>query len=90
MVSFTKRKPNRAINIGVTLTSATGFATNVSKPNGDTDSWTPVAYDTDKLKYVIESGDLDQAGNYELQAEYTIDDWSGSSRQVFFYVYATS
>ena len=41
----------------------------VRKPDGTEVEWTGSAYDTTKIRYVTVEDDLDQAGNYHVQAD---------------------
>lgn len=46
----------------------------VKKPDDTTVTWTGIAEELTKIKYVIQLGDWDQAGTYLLQAKITFAD----------------
>jgi len=46
----------------------------VKKPDDTTVTWTGLAEELTKIKYVIQLGDWDQAGTYLLQAKITFAD----------------
>ena len=49
----------------------------VRKPNGRRVQWTAVADGTTKIKYVTQAGDLDVAGDWDMQAYVELPTWKG-------------
>lgn len=77
------------IGMGTDLTTATGLLLTVKKPSGTVVSWTPTKYDTDKLKYVVQAGDLNESGTYWIQPQMTLSGWTGSGEEKSFKVDTT-
>lgn len=50
------------------ITTATTADLLVEKPDGTVETWSGSVYDTTKIRYIVQSGDFDQAGEYFLQA----------------------
>ena len=61
----------------------------VKKGDGTIDEWTGCTiYDTTKVKYVLDSDDLNCAGIYKVQAHVTLlSGWSGLGETAEFQVY---
>lgn len=57
------------------------------KPDGTEVEWTATIEGTDKLKYTIIAGDLDQSGNYLVNASLILGSWSGLGETATFPVY---
>jgi hypothetical protein len=56
------------LDTGVDITSATTHDIKYKKPDGTLGSWTGTIKDTTKVSYTIIASDLDQSGEYEVQA----------------------
>lgn len=65
------------LDTGQDLTSATVTNIKYIKPDGTSGTWTGVSYDTTKVKYEVQSGDLDDIGLWTLQAIVTIGGRTG-------------
>lgn len=74
------------INMNANLVSATNLSLDVRKPSGTTDTWMPTLYGTDKLKYVVQNGDLDESGIYTVQPRMTLNGWTGAGNELMFRV----
>lgn len=75
------------IDMGQDISDATSLSLNVWK-NGTEEIWTPEVYESNYLRYVTVSGDLDVAGMYYLQPVLAFPDgWSGKGNTVNFRVY---
>lgn len=59
------------------ITTATVTDLLVEKPDGTSHVWSGSAYDTTKIRYVVQAGDFDQDGEYYLQAYVEMPGWSG-------------
>jgi hypothetical protein len=70
------------INMVNTIVGATSLALNIKKPNGTIVIWVPEIYDSTKLRYLTVAGDLDQAGNYNIQPSFVLGGWSGKGEVV--------
>lgn len=66
---------------GVTYTSI-----KVKKPDATEVEWLATVYNNSIIKYTIQSGDLDIAGQYNLQAYIESPSWSGRGDTVKFEV----
>lgn len=56
------------LDCGQSIASATTTDIKVTKPNNTTDTWTGSIYNTNYIKYTIQTGDLDVVGPWLLQA----------------------
>lgn len=65
------------LDCGVDVSAATVRTIKALKPDGTSVDWTAVLEGTTAIKYTIQSGDLDQAGAWKLQAYIEIASWSG-------------
>ena len=65
------------VDIGQDITTAGSYSLKVRKPGGTEVSWAASIYNTNYLKYVTETDDLDEAGTYYLQSYIEIDQWKG-------------
>lgn len=71
-----------SLNTGATITGATGISIEVKKPSGATASWAAVVgMDTVSVEHTIATNDLDEAGDYIIQAKLTLGGgtWRGES-----------
>jgi hypothetical protein len=69
------------------ITTATVTKLIVRKPiSGKVVEWVGTIYDTTKIKYVITSGDWDEAGIYFLQAYVELPNWKGRGSTAQFIV----
>lgn len=75
------------VNCGSAVTGATGISMKVKKPDGTEVSWTATVYGTDYITYTTIAGDLDQSGEYTLQASLTVGGWTGLGESASFTVY---
>lgn len=77
------------INGGKDLTLASSLTVKVKKPDGSEVEWTGELYslDNNKIKYIIQPGDLDQSGQYKANAYYIFPDWEGRGNTFKFTVY---
>lgn len=69
------------LDCGQNITAATARTIEVRKPDGSTASWTASASGTDAISYTTLAGDLDQQGQYRLQALVTLPSgtWRGET-----------
>lgn len=74
------------IYMAANIVSATNLSIDVRKPSGITETWTPTIFENDKLKYVIQNGDLDESGIYSVQPKMTLSGWTGSGAALSFRV----
>jgi hypothetical protein len=65
------------LDTGQDLVSATVTNIKYIKPDGTTGTWTGAAYDSTKVKYEVQPGDLDDIGLWTLQAIVTIGGRTG-------------
>ena len=70
------------LDTGQDLTSATVTNIKYIKPDETTGTWTGAAYDTTKIKYEVQSGDLDDIGLWTLQAVVVIGGRTGYGDKV--------
>jgi len=74
------------VNCGEDISTASIHNLRVKKPDGTEVIWNASVYNTNYLKYLIVTGDLDQAGNYEIQAYIEMGGWKGWGETAFFMV----
>ena len=74
------------IDMGEDISAATVTNIYVRKSTGDV-TWAATIYDSNYLRYVIQTGDLDVAGTYYLQPYLEFTDWKGRGKTVNFEVY---
>lgn len=65
------------VDCGVDIRGATVTNLLVTKPGGTIVTWTASIYGTNKLRYTIQEGDLDEDGTYALQSYIEISGWKG-------------
>ena len=67
------------VDCGEDITGATGLSLKVKKPDGTASSWTGdiAVYNSNYLKYTIQSSDLSVDGRYKVQASLTLGTWTG-------------
>lgn len=71
-----------SLNTGVVITGASGLSIEVKKPSGTVASWAgAIGADTKSVEHTIAANDLDEAGDYILQAKLTLNGgtWRGKS-----------
>lgn len=71
-----------SLNTGVVITGATGLSIEVKKPSGATASWSgTIGADTKSVEHLIVALDMDESGDYILQAKLTLGGgtWRGKS-----------
>ena len=74
------------VDVCADITAATKTDLLVEKPDGTIVTWVGGIYETTKIRYVIQAGDLDQAGEYMLQAYVEISGWTGRGNTTTFRV----
>lgn len=68
------------LDVGIDVTGASGISIEVKKPSGAQSSWSAVLYSGNKsIEHVIVTNDLDEIGDYILQAKLTLGSgtWRG-------------
>ena len=70
------------------ITAATVARLLVEKPDGMEFAWDGAVYETTKVRYVVQSGDFDQVGEYQLQVYLEMPGWSGKGNATTFRVSA--
>jgi len=65
------------LDCGTAVTTATTRNIVARSPRGAKKTWTAVAEGSNSIKYVTQAGDLDQEGNWRLQAYIEMPGWSG-------------
>ena len=75
------------VNIGIPADDVILAKLKVKKPDKTVVEWdaTPVS-GTENVEYVIQEGDLDQEGKYELQAYIETATWKGHGTEAYFFV----
>ena len=58
-----------------------------SYESGASGEWVAEVYQSNYLKYVTVDGDLDEAGDYRVQAKLTLSGWTGRGETALFKVY---
>lgn len=74
-----------SLNTGVIITGATGLSIQVKKPSGTVVSWdATIGADAKSLEHTTAINDLDEAGDYILQAKLTLGGgtWRGESAKL--------
>lgn len=69
-----------SIDCDVNVSTATIRKILVTKPDGETVEWSSQADGTNAVKYVITDGDLDQSGEWRLQAYIEMPGWKGRGK----------
>lgn len=69
------------LDVGEDISDATTLQIKAKKPSGATTTWTATLEGTSTVRYVLESGDLDQDGIWLLQARVVSPDgtWLGET-----------
>ena len=75
------------VDCGTDISTATTTNLLVSKPNGKVVTWVGTISNTTCIKYNTLLNDLDQAGEYKLQAYIVLPTWSGRGQNSSFTVY---
>ena len=75
------------LDCGQVITGATGTVIKVEKPDETTDEWAATIFGTNYLKYTVQSGDFDQAGDFRLQVYMTLGSWVGRGVTAVYTVY---
>ena len=75
------------VDVGIPADDIVSAKLIVKKPDGTVVEWpaSPVL-GTTQISYIVQSGDFDQAGRYQLQAFVQTGDWSGYGEITYFYV----
>ena len=66
-----------SLDCGTSVATATVCQIIVKKPNGRRVTWPAVQDTATSIKYVIQAGDLDIAGDWQLQAHVEFTTWKG-------------
>lgn len=64
------------LNTGVDISTATVANVDYRKPSGATGSWTGATADTNYVTYTTIADDLDEEGQWELQAYVVTPEWT--------------
>jgi len=64
------------------VSAATVRTIKVRKPNGVRTTWAAALDGTTKIKYAVQTGDLDVVGDWELQTYVEMPGWKGSGELV--------
>jgi hypothetical protein len=79
------------VDCGMDISNASSTILEVRKPDGTIVNWIGTIYSIDNasryIRYVSQAGDLNQAGEYQLQSKPTIASWSGHGDTTKFVVY---
>lgn len=65
------------LDCGQDVSAATGIKIKVKKPNNTEVEWDANVYNTNYIRYITQTNDLDLAGNYDLQSYMTLGSWTG-------------
>lgn len=65
------------LDTNIDLSSATLHDIIYEKPDETTGSWTGTVVDTNKIRYQVQSGDLDQIGHWRFQSKATVGGRTG-------------
>lgn len=65
------------IDCGTDISTATLLKIEARKPDGVKVLWTATLSGTQKIKYAVQSGDINLAGRWDLQAYVEMPGWSG-------------
>ena len=76
------------LDTGVDISAGSVFEIKVKKPDNTTATWTATLYGQSQVKYIAQSGDLNVAGTYLLQAKVTMPGWTGLGETASFEVLA--
>ncbi|KKL64805.1 hypothetical protein LCGC14_2161320 [marine sediment metagenome] len=76
------------LDCGQVISGATGIVIKVRKPDETTTEWAATISGTNYIKYTVQSGDFNQAGEYRFQAYMTLGAWVGRGDTVDYMVYA--
>lgn len=75
------------VDCGEDISTATVNQLAVQKPDGTVVTWEASVYNTNYLRYTVQTDDLDQAGVYKVQSKITLPSWSGLGETDEFTVY---
>lgn len=75
------------VDCGSDISTATTTDLLIHKPNGRVATWSGSIYNTNYIKYTTILGDLDEAGDYKIQAYIELPSWSGRGESTSFTVY---
>lgn len=70
------------LDCGVDISTATLVKVLVKPPSGAPREWTGIVVGTRMIEYVIQTGDLNLAGEWRLQAYVEMPGWSGRGQPV--------
>lgn len=76
------------LDVGQDITGAT-VSIEVKKPGGAVTTWEAVVHDSRFVRHTAVSGDLDEAGDYQVQPQVKLSDgtWDGPGRTAKFRVH---
>ncbi len=75
------------IDCGTNLTGATNLKIHAKAPSGATKIWAATLNGTTAMQYTVQSGDIDEAGEWILQPAATIGSWNGRGSSVLLVVH---
>jgi len=77
------------VNCGKDVTGAAELKMSVKKPNGCVVEWIAeqVAQNKRAIRYILEAGDFDISGEYQLQSVIILGGWEGRGKTAKFLVY---
>jgi hypothetical protein len=65
------------VDVGDDISTATVLKLKVLKPSGEADTWDGTLVGTTIIKYIVQTGDFDESGTYQLQAYVEMPAWKG-------------
>lgn len=76
------------VNTKEDLTTATLIELKVKKPSGTEVVWPGTIYELTKIRYIIQEGDFNESGEYQIQAYVVFPAWEGLGETSKFMVFA--
>jgi len=70
------------------ISAATTTDLIVEKPDGTIETWHGAVFEVTKVRYLVQAGDFDQAGEYSVQVYLEINGWRGRGSTTAFRVSA--
>ena len=71
------------LDTNVDISSATSREILYQKPDGSTGEWDAVLYGTTQMEYLVEPGDLDQAGEWQFQSKFVLNGETGYGEKAY-------
>lgn len=72
-----------SLDCGMDISAATVRRIIVKKPNDDVVSWDAVLDGESSIKYIAQPGDIDMAGEWQIQAYIEMPGWNGRGEIVY-------